>query len=69
MLTFGGPYRVPTLHGCYYFLIVVDDYTRSTWTHLMPTKQYVINFLKFFLVYTQTQFNQPVKILRSDDGG
>lgn len=45
------------------------NYTRSTWTHLVPTKQHVIKFLKTFLVYTQNQFNHSVKVFRSDNGG
>lgn len=33
-----GPYHVATSHGCKYFLTIVDDHSRATWTFLLPTK-------------------------------
>ncbi|CAA7024653.1 unnamed protein product [Microthlaspi erraticum] len=30
-----GPYRLPASCGAVYFLTIVDDYSRSVWTHLM----------------------------------
>lgn len=33
-----GPYNTPTLSGASYFLTIVDDYTRATWTYLMACK-------------------------------
>lgn len=30
-----GPYRVPSFTGTNYFLIIVDDFTRCTWTFLL----------------------------------
>lgn len=34
-----GPYFTPTHKGCRYFLTIVDDCSRATWTYLMSTKQ------------------------------
>lgn len=33
-----GPYRTPSTCGAVYFLTLVDDYSRTVWTHLMTTK-------------------------------
>jgi len=29
-----GPYHTRSLSGCYYFLCVVDDFSRAIWVHL-----------------------------------
>nr|XP_016513327.1 PREDICTED: uncharacterized protein LOC107830311 [Nicotiana tabacum] len=48
-----GPYSTPTHSGAKYFLTIVDDYTRATWTHLMGQKaidvifhEHIFPFLK-----------------------
>ncbi|KAF7827439.1 Retrovirus-related Pol polyprotein from transposon TNT 1-94 [Senna tora] len=33
-----GPYKVPTITGAHYFLTIVDDHTRATWTFLLNNK-------------------------------
>ncbi|KAK2979620.1 hypothetical protein RJ640_020112 [Escallonia rubra] len=33
-----GPYRVSTISGAKYFLIIVDDYSRAVWVYLMHDK-------------------------------
>ncbi|GJT76412.1 zf-CCHC domain-containing protein [Tanacetum coccineum] len=63
-----GPYKSSTLNHCKYFLTLVDDYSRTTWTYLLPTKQHVPSTLKTFCNYVQNQFNTTLKTLRSDNG-
>ncbi|CAH9072861.1 unnamed protein product, partial [Cuscuta europaea] len=36
-----GPYREPSTCGAYYFLTIVDDYSRAVWVHLMAGKMEV----------------------------
>lgn len=43
-----GPYKVPTCHGCKFFLTIVVDFSRDVWTILIPTKQHVIQYIKDF---------------------
>ena len=62
-----GPYHTKTYAGHRYFLTIVDDYSRATWTHLMVTKDEAVLLLKAFVVMAKTQFNQTVKIIRSDN--
>jgi len=62
-----GPYHTKTIHGQRYFLTLVDDYTRSTWTHLMVTKDEAFPLIKSFVAMVKTQFNGVVKVIRSDN--
>lgn len=62
------PYRVDSLNGCRYFLTLVDDFSRTTWTFLVRFKSQVSSMLFSFTKYTQTQFNRSIKTIRSDNG-
>ena len=62
-----GPYHTKTHAGHGFFLTVVDDYTRATWTHLMVTKVKAMGLIKSFVKMVQTQFSAKIKILRSDN--
>jgi len=62
-----GPYHTKTYIGYRYFLTIVDDYTRATWTRLMVNKDEAIELIKSFVKMAQTQFNGTVKILRTDN--
>ena len=63
-----GPYKTPSLSGASYFLTILDDHTRTTWTHLLHTKQQVSALVSTFLNYVATQFASKVKVIRSDNG-
>ena len=62
-----GPYHTKTYNGQRYFLTLVDDYTRSTWTHLMVTKDEAFHLIKSFVAMAKTQFDSIVKVIRSDN--
>lgn len=40
-----GPYRQQTYNGFHYFLTIVDDHTKCTWTYLMPLKSHAFSLL------------------------
>ncbi|XP_074266640.1 uncharacterized protein LOC141589918 [Silene latifolia] len=63
-----GTYRVVALNGASYFLTIVDDYSRITWTMLLKHKYLACQTISHFLAYVKTQFNTTVKVLRSDNG-
>ena len=63
-----GPYRSPSLSGATYFLTILDDYSKTTWTHLIHDKQQVFHIISNFLSYVSNQFNTTVKVIRSDNG-
>ncbi|XP_019224191.1 PREDICTED: uncharacterized protein LOC109205890 [Nicotiana attenuata] len=63
-----GPYHVPTHDRHKYFITIVDDYSRSTWTHLLSSKSNVIEILKNFMNLVENQFGVTIKSIRSDNG-
>lgn len=64
----GVPYKHSIMNGCKYFLTIVDDYTRTTWTYLLPSKHHAISTLKYFHSFVYNHFNTSIKTIRSDNG-
>ncbi|XP_019244321.1 PREDICTED: uncharacterized protein LOC109224189 [Nicotiana attenuata] len=62
-----GPYKSSTYNGFKYFLTIVDDYSRGTWTFLSSAKSNAFPMLKCFLSMVERQFNVKVKMIRSDN--
>lgn len=62
-----GPYATPIHNGCRYFLTIVDDFTRATWTHLMGSKSNAFPLIKAFIAMIKTQFQSMVQTIRSDN--
>ena len=44
----------------------MDDYIRTTWTHLLATKSNAMHLVKVFVEMARTQFSAKVKTIRSD---
>lgn len=63
-----GPYKHPTINKCTYFLTIVDDCSRATWTYLLPSKHHVCSTVQIFNSYVNTQFQTKIKVIRSDNG-
>ncbi|KAL2939698.1 Retrovirus-related Pol polyprotein from transposon TNT 1-94 [Bienertia sinuspersici] len=63
-----GPYRTKTITGETYFLTILDDHTRVTWTHLVSNKGQVYQMIQKFIAYVENQSNVKVKMVRSDNG-
>lgn len=63
-----GPYNHPTINKCKYFLTLVDDFSRATWTYLLPNKHHVFRIFQSFYSYVETQFKTKIQIIRSDNG-
>lgn len=65
-----GPYKVPISQpeeNHWYFLILVDDYTKITWLHLLNVKSDFLNAIKSFMSMAKTKFDKQVKVIRSDN--
>ena len=54
-----------TINKCKYFLTIVDDHSRETWTYLMPSKQHVISNIKTSDFYILNHFKTTIKTIRS----
>ncbi|KAL2945484.1 Retrovirus-related Pol polyprotein from transposon TNT 1-94 [Bienertia sinuspersici] len=62
-----GPYKVESRQGYKYFLTLVDDCTRTTWVHMMKTKDEAFKMIEQFINMAGTQFGKQVKRIRSDN--
>ncbi|CAM8888862.1 unnamed protein product [Rhodiola kirilowii] len=63
-----GPFSTSTMTGCKFFLTIVDDFSRNTWTFLMKQKSEVSSLVIQFFQMVNTQFNKKIKVFRSDNG-
>lgn len=63
-----GPYKTPCVSGASYFLTILDDNSRTTWTHLVHNKSQVPKIISDFLSYVEKHFNSDIKTIRSDNG-
>ena len=60
-------YCTTSINGARYFLIVVGDYTRSTWVYLKQHKFKANSLLQSFINIVENQFSTSIKIICSDN--
>nr|GEZ44456.1 hypothetical protein [Tanacetum cinerariifolium] len=63
-----GPMRVESINGKKYVLVIVDDYSRYTWTHFLRSKDKTPKVLIDFLRLIQRGLHAQVRIVRTDKG-
>nr|GEZ37144.1 hypothetical protein [Tanacetum cinerariifolium] len=63
-----GPMRVASINGKKYILVIVDDYSRYTWTLFLRSKDETPELLKYFLTMIQRNLQAPVITVRTDRG-
>nr|GEX46544.1 putative ribonuclease H-like domain-containing protein [Tanacetum cinerariifolium] len=63
-----GPMRVESINGKKYVLVIVDDYSRYTWTHFLRSKDETPEVLIDFLRLVQRGPHAQVRIVRTDKG-
>ncbi|GKA33586.1 retrovirus-related pol polyprotein from transposon TNT 1-94 [Tanacetum coccineum] len=63
-----GPMRVESFNGKKYVLVIVDDYSRYTWTHFLRSKDETPKVLIDFLKLVQRGLHTQVRIVRTDKG-
>nr|GEZ48550.1 retrovirus-related Pol polyprotein from transposon TNT 1-94 [Tanacetum cinerariifolium] len=63
-----GPMRVASINGKRYVLVIVDDYSRYTWTHFLRSKDETPEVLIDFLRLIQRGLQAPVGVVRTDKG-
>ena len=62
-----GTYHTKTYDNHSYFLTIMDDYSRATWTHLLSTKSNAFRVIKGFIEMIETKFGRKLKVLRTDN--
>nr|GFA34740.1 retrovirus-related Pol polyprotein from transposon TNT 1-94 [Tanacetum cinerariifolium] len=63
-----GPIRVASINGKRYVLVIVDDYSRYTWTHFLRSKDETPEVLIDFLRLVQRGLQAQVRVVRTDKG-
>nr|GFB15899.1 hypothetical protein [Tanacetum cinerariifolium] len=63
-----GPMRVESINGKKYVLVIIDDYSRYTWTHFLRSKDETPEVLIDFLRLVQRGLHGQVRIVRTDKG-
>nr|GFA89065.1 Gag-Pol polyprotein [Tanacetum cinerariifolium] len=63
-----GPMRVESINGKKYVLVIVDDYSRYTWTHFLRSKDETPEVLTDFLRLVQRGLHAQVRIVRTNKG-
>ena len=66
-----GPMSVPSLNGCQFYVIFIDDYSRRTWIYFLKQKESseVLSKFKEFKALVENQSRHKIKTLKSDNGG
>ncbi|GJY19174.1 retrovirus-related pol polyprotein from transposon TNT 1-94 [Tanacetum coccineum] len=63
-----GPMRVESINGKKYVLVIIDDYSRYTWTHFLRSKDETPDVLIDFLRLVQRGLHGQVRTVRTDKG-
>jgi transposase InsO family protein len=63
-----GPTTYKSLGGNLYYPVIVDDYSRYTWTFFLHDKSEVATCFKKFAKRAQNEFEVKIKKIRSDNG-
>ena len=63
-----GPVPVQSLGGCSYTLVVVDDYSRFTWTEFLKSKSDAFESFSSLCKKIQNQQNNTIVYIRTDHG-
>ncbi|GJT91998.1 ribonuclease H-like domain-containing protein [Tanacetum coccineum] len=63
-----GPIRIESINGKKYVFVIVDDYSRYTWTHFLRSKDETPEVLIDFLRLVQRGLHAQVRIVRTDKG-
>nr|GEV42235.1 retrovirus-related Pol polyprotein from transposon TNT 1-94 [Tanacetum cinerariifolium] len=63
-----GPMRVASINGKKYIMVIVDDYSRYTWTLFLRSKDETTKVLKDFLTMIQRNLQALLITVRTDRG-
>nr|GEY58170.1 hypothetical protein [Tanacetum cinerariifolium] len=63
-----GPMRVESINGTKYVLVIVDNYSRYTWTHFLMSKDETPEVLIDFVRLVQRGLHAQVRIVQTDKG-
>ena len=64
-----GPFKIRSIGGARYFTTFIDDFSRKTWVYFIAQKSQVLEKFQHFVRLVENQTGQPVRALRTDNGG
>ena len=64
-----GPSRTTSLAGNFYALVIVDDFSRYTWTLFLASKNDACKAFKKLAKVLQNESDNNIKLIHSDHGG
>nr|GEZ14009.1 retrovirus-related Pol polyprotein from transposon TNT 1-94 [Tanacetum cinerariifolium] len=62
-----GPSRVPSLDGAWYFLSMIDDFSRMTWVFMMKHKSEAFAKFKHWKILIENHTGRKIKRVRTDN--
>ena len=64
-----GPINVPSLSRKKYVFVIVDDFSRYTWTIFLQNKEETFENFEVFVTRVENEKGLNIKTIRSDNGG
>ena len=64
-----GPMQTLSLGGSLYFMLLVDDFSRLCWVFFLHQKSGAFPRFSSWLVLTQKELGQVLKMIRAHKGG
>jgi hypothetical protein len=64
-----GPMSSPSLSGCLYYVIFIDDYSRKCWIYFLKAKSDTFDKFKEYKSFIEKKTGKHIRILRTNNGG
>ena len=64
-----GSMSSPSLRGCLYYVLFIDDHSWKSWIYFLKAKSETFDRFEEFKTLTENQFGRHIRILRLDNGG
>ena len=64
-----SPMTAPSMGGCLYYVIFIDDFSCKTWIYFMKAKSETFAKFQEFKTFIEKQTRLHIRALRSDNGG
>jgi hypothetical protein len=63
-----GPMSAPSMNGCIYYIIFIDDCSRKTWIYFLKTKDESFSRFQDFKNLVENQTGRHIRVFRIDNG-
>jgi transposase InsO family protein len=63
-----GPMTAPSMNGCLYYIIFIDDCSRKTWICFLKTKDESFSKFQEFKNLVENQTGRHIRVLRTNNG-